>query len=461
MWDAEVDVVVAGAGGCGLVAALSVAEKSPDLEVVVFEKTDHVLGNTAASAGMIPAADTRFQREKGFFETPEMMAEDIMKKNHYTSDPELTLRVCKASGPLVEWINDSVGLPLSIVTEIVFPGQSTTRMHATASRSGLELMKGLQRKVSELENIYLMKRSEVVDLIVDENNAVIGVKVHTPDGIQSIKANKVILATNGFGSNKQMVQKHIPEIAEAIYFGYEANTGDAIRMTEKLDAALVNMQGYQGHGSISEAHGIVVTWTTIMLGGFMVNENGQRFGNETSGYSEYATMVLNQPGKHGYIIFDQEILNRAKDLEDFRSLLQMNAFETGHTIEELAAKLKLPEQVHSTYADFMNNENGVGDQFGRSNFAKKLKAPLYGIKTSPALFHTQGGLNINTNAQVLNKQGEPISNLYAGGGAAVGISGNEAFGYSSGNGLLTALGFGRIAGNHAAATLLGEESHTT
>lgn len=457
MWDAELDVVIAGAGGCGLTAALTASESN--LEVGIFEKTEFVLGNTAASAGMIPAANTRFQKEVGIEDTVDIMTEDILRKNKYQSDKALTSALCNVSGPLVEWMSDSLNIPLSLVNEFTYPGHSFKRMHAPPSRSGLELMKALKREVARRSNLYLMLNSEVIELITDKAGAVIGVEVSTPGGKQKIKTKKVILATNGFGANKELVNQYIPEIASAQYFGYEANTGDAIRMAEKLNAATSNLTAYQGHSAVAESHGLLVTWGTIMLGGFMVNKAGERFGNETEGYSEFAVHLLNQNKQVGYIIFDQEIHDELLSIEDFKTLHEMNAFKSSNTVEELAKKLEIKgESLFSTLKEFHYAVEEGKDKFGRVQFPKKLNPPYYSIKVSPALFHTQGGLLINENAQVISKDERIIPNLYAGGGAAVGVSGKHAYGYMSGNGLLAAMGFGRIAGEHAKQTILVERA---
>jgi fumarate reductase flavoprotein subunit len=460
MWDAELDIIIAGAGGCGLVAALAAVEQASDIEVIIFEKTENVLGNTSLSAGMVPAAGTRFQREAGIIETYEDMAEDILIKNGYESDKDLTFAVCKESGPLVEWLVDSLGIEMSLVGEFKYPGQRNIRMHAPKSRSGLELINSLKQRVSEHDNIHLIKNSEVFGLITDEQNCVIGVEVNTLGTIKKFKAKKVILATNGFGANQQLVRKHIPEIADAIYLGYEGNTGDAIQLGESLEAGFSNLHGYQGHAAVTESHGILVSWGTMMMGGFMVNNKAERFGNECEGYSEFAEYVLKQPQKHGYIIFDQEIHDKLIPIDHFKNLVNLKAFESSNSMEELAEKINIePSSLHKTFIDFIESAAIGKDRFGRDHFPKKLIPPYYGVKVVPALFHTQGGLNINTSAQVLNKHGNIITNLYAGGGAAVGVSGNHAYGYVSGNGLLAALGFGKIAGDHAALTLLSERSN--
>ncbi|MGG1398074.1 flavocytochrome c [Bacillus salipaludis] len=451
-WDIEVDVVVVGGGGCGLTSALAAAESG--LDVAILEKTEFVLGNTAASAGMIPAAGTRFQEEMNISDSPEKMANEILEKNKYTGDPEQTLRICEESASLVEWLVDQHDIKLSLVTEFLLPGHKTYRMHAPPSRSGLELMKMLRGAVRNRDNIYLMLKSPVTKIVFTDNNEVIGVETNTPNGMQRIGAKKVILADGGYGGNKKMVSEFIPEIVDAIYFGYEGNTGDAVSMSAEANAELKNMSAYQGHASVSEAHGLLVTWGAIMLGGFIVNNQGFRFGDESQGYSEYATEVLKQPEKHAYMIFDREIYNQLLGIEDFKNLANFEAFHYSDSIEGLAEKLGLNSKTLKTTLEKYNDSVTVGeDEFGRKVLPKKLINSYYGIKIVPALFHTQGGLKINENAQVLGKNGTPIPNLYAGGGSSVGISGTRANGYVAGNGLLCALGFGKIAGSHAAKSI--------
>ncbi len=448
-WDAEVDIAVVGAGGCGLVAALAAAELGA--EVVVLEKTEHVLGNTASSAGMIQAAGTRFQREAGIDDSAEQMAADIFKKNGHESNPELTLAVCRTSGPLVEWMVDKLDIELSMFTEFNWPGHSHHRMHAPKSRGGLDLINQLRREVAKREDIYLMLQSPVTKLITGDNGEIIGVETRTPNGMQRIGAKKVILASNGFGGNKEMVQQFIPEMADILYFGYEANTGDAIKWGIELGAQLENMSCFQGHASVASSHGILVSWGGVMSGGFLVNQLGERFGDESEGYSEYALEVMKQPGKIAYYIMDEEIHQNLLTLEDYKNLAQLNGLKIADTPTGLAQKLGLPEAGLAAAIEQFNQAVQEGqDSFGRTWFPRRLTPPFYGVKVEPALFHTQGGLKINVNAEVLSTAGVPIPNLYAGGGAAVGVSGRRPKGYMSGNGLLAALGFGFIAGRHAA-----------
>lgn len=448
-WDAEVDIAVVGAGGCGLIAALAASDLGA--EVVILEKTEHVLGNTAGSAGMIQAAGTSFQREAGINDSPEQMAIDIFNKNGYESDKELTLAVCRASGPMVEWMVDKLEIKLSLFLEFQWPGHSHQRMHAPQSRGGLDLVNQLRREVAKREDIYLMLQSPVTKLLTGDNGEIIGVETSTPNGIQRIGAKKVILACNGFGGNKEMVQQYIPEVADILYFGYEANTGDAIKWGAELGAQLENMSCFQGHASVASSQGILVTWGGVMNGGFLVNQLGDRFGDESEGYSEYALEVMKQPGRIAFYIMDEEIHKSLLTIEDYKNLTQLNGLKIADTPQGLAQKFGLPEARFSSSLEQFNQavQNGH-DSFGRTWFPKKLIPPFYGVQVEPALFHTQGGLKINVNAEVLSTDGVPIPNLYAGGGAAVGVSGRKPKGYMSGNGLLAALGFGFIAGRHAA-----------
>lgn len=455
--DIDTDVVVVGGGGCGLVAALTAAERGCD--VIVLEKTARTLGNTAASGGMIPACGTRFQKDKGIFDDVEQMMGDILHKNQGQSDPSRVRALCERSGELVEWLADAIDVPLELVTEFRYPGHSTYRMHATPTRSGQELMGYLRSAVDRNRSITLQLHAEVKQLILGDDGGVAGVRVVSKaDGELTVGARKVILACNGFGGNREMVRTYIPEIADAEYFGYEANTGEAIRWGLELGAAVDSMGAYQGHASVAVPYGILISWGTVMNGGFLVNVEGERFGNETKGYSEYACEVLRQPTQTAFVIIDRPIRDSLMKFEDFRRAVELGALKEASSPEELAAKLGVNEVgFRKTLDDFNKMVRGqLTDPFGRTQFSHPLKPPLYGVKVKPALFHTQGGLKTDCFGRVCREGGGIIPNLYAGGGAAAGISGNTASGYLSGNGLLAALGWGRIAGEHAAKCVASE-----
>ncbi|HEY8418581.1 MAG TPA: FAD-dependent oxidoreductase, partial [Limnochordales bacterium] len=276
-WDAETDVLVVGAGACGFAAALSAAERG--CRVLLLEKWNKPGGNTALSSGFIPAAGTRLQREAGVEDSPELMAEDILRKNGYTGDPELTLHLCRASAGLVHWLMDTVGIELRLVTDFLYGGQSVYRFHAPPSRSGEELIAGFMAAVARQPLITLVTSTPVTGLITNETGAVVGVWAggDPGQGGEAIRARKVILANNGFGGNAEMVRRYCPEIAGALYFGHPGNTGDGIRWGRELGAATRHMDAFQGHGSVAYPHGLLVTWAIMEKGGLLVNSLGRRF----------------------------------------------------------------------------------------------------------------------------------------------------------------------------------------
>jgi fumarate reductase flavoprotein subunit len=210
------------------------------------------------------------------------------------------------------------------------------------------------------------------------------------------------------------------------------------------------MDAFQAHASVATPHGILITYALIMEGGFQVNNEGSRFGNESSGYSEQALEVLAQPGGVAWDIYDRRLHLLGLNFDDYRQAVDAGAISQGQTIEELAQELGLPEAgLSNTLENYNRCANGdQEDSFGRKD-CHRLEPPYFGAKVTGALFHTQGGLKVDEDARVLREDGRIITNLYAGGGVAAGISGHGAGGYFSGNGLLTALGYGMLAGRHA------------
>ena len=456
-WDVETDIAVVGGGACGLIASLAAEEKG--VEVLLLEKEKKVGGNTSLSQGMIPAAGTRFQRARGIDDSPERMAEDIFNKNDYESDPEITLHLCRESKNLVEWLVDSVGIHLDIVTDFIYPGHSRHRIHAPSTRKGTQIVNELRAIISNRKNILLVQQAPATSLIAKEDDGgVIGLEVEIfGQGINRVRARRVILACNGFGNNKEMLRKYIPEMADAFYFGHEGNTGEGIRWGMELGAATEHMRAYQAHGSVAYPHATLLTWVVIVNGGFQVDKQGRRFSNEYTGYSEHAIEVLHQEDKIATEIFDERIYRSVLGFEDFNQCIEIGAVKRGDTIEGLAETFQLPaEELRKTLESYNKAAEGKGeDPMGRQNFQGPLRPPYYGVRVTGALFHTQGGLKINKKAQVLKPDCNPIPNLYAGGGVAVGVSGSGVKGYSSANGLLAATVLGKIAGEEAARFLRG------
>jgi fumarate reductase flavoprotein subunit len=263
----------------------------------------------------------------------------------------------------------------------------------------------------------------------------------------------VVLATNGFGARPDLVARYIPEIESALYHGGEGSTGDALAIGESLGADVAFLDAYQGHGSVASPHGVLVTWATVMHGAVLVNADGERFGDESQGYSEYAVPVLRQPGGVAWVVLDERIDAACRVFKDYQDLLEAKAVRWCEDVEALAVRIGAPvETLEGTLAGAYDAATGEAeDGFGRNAWEEPLRFPLGAIKVTGALFHTQGGLCVDSHARVL-QEGMPISGMYAAGGAAVGISGHGADGYLAGNGLLSALGLGYLAGRHAGSS---------
>lgn len=449
----DFDVLVIGAGACGLCAAIAAHDQG--LSVGIVEKMERPGGNSALSTGSVPAAGSRFQREAGIEDDPETYFRDLMGIAGEADNPGIVRLMTEVSAETVEWLIDDVGARLKLVTAYKHIGHSVPRLHAPVSRRGADLVDDLVGAV-EKRDIPIAVGNAVRDLII-EDDAVKGAVVDAGDGKPfEIRAGKTILAVNGFGANRDLVARFCPEIAGAQYFGARGSGGEAVLWGERLGAALDNMAAYQGYAAVADPHGGLLSWTTIEKGGILVGDDARRFGDESTGYSGYARIVLAQ-GDHAFAIFDQRIFDIAAQEEEFRELSDYGAFKTANTPEELAAACGLDAAVLSQQIEQYNAaaSGKTDDAFGRNEFGlAPLNPPYYACRVVPGMFHTQGGLRIDREARVLRASGEPVPNLYAGGGAAAGISGRSgALGYASGNGLLTAVALGRIAALSAAQAL--------
>lgn len=452
-FEATADVLIIGAGAAGLVAALAAHEAGA--EVVIVERDGVPSGSTALSAGLIPAAGTRFQRAAGLEDSPIRFARDILAKAHHEPDPSMVAHLAAHVGPVLEWLADRHGLSFDVITNFSYPGHSVMRMHGLPQRTGGELVDRLRTAV-EAQGIPVLTGFRATNLYADDEGRISGVAGTRPDGGEErIGCQALVLACNGYGGNRALVARYIPQMSEALWFGHSGNEGDAVLWGEELGADLVHMSGHQGHGSVAQPHGILITWATIMEGGFQVNALAQRFSDESHGYSEQAAQVLLQPEAKAWTIFDARIAAIACQFEDFRQALAQGAIVEANTVAELAGKLGLDGQVLSeTAAEVERLKRGEGhDRFARA-FAgvPSLVAPYCAVRVTGALFHTQGGLRVDFQARVLKRNGDTLPNLFASGGAAVGVSGSQASGYLSGNGLLTAVALGHIAGRAAAAS---------
>lgn len=445
----DIDVLVVGAGACGLCAAI--AAHDAGASVAIVEKRDRPGGNSSLSTGSVPGAGSRFQREVGIVDSADQMVKDLSRIAGETEDPALLRRMAEVSAETVEWLVDAVEARMHLITAYKHIGHTVERLHAPKSRRGQDLVDDLLAAISR-RDIPMAVGNCVEDLLVDDGR-VCGAVIRSTDGVSQIRARHTILAVNGFAADPALVGEYCPEIAGAQYFGALGSHGEAIRWGRKVGAALANMGAYQGYAAVAYPHGSLLSWTTIEKGGLLVGADACRFGNEGLGYSGFARVVLEQ-GEYAFAIFDQRIFDIAAQEEEFMELVRYGGVKSAADLPALARLFDLDaEALAETLSTYNLAATGAQkDVFGRQDFAlAPLAGPYYGCRVVPGLFHTQGGLRVDAEARVLDSNGTPIPGLYAGGGAAAGISGRSgALGYASGNGLLTAIALGRLAGLSAA-----------
>jgi fumarate reductase flavoprotein subunit len=451
-FESEVDVLVVGAGGAGLVAALAAHEAGATVAVV--EKYGRAGGNTALSTGSVPGGGTRYQAEAGIEDSPERMAEDLLRQSGPHDAEWLVHHLAQQSASLVEWLREDVGIELELITDYKHVGHSVPRLHAPRSRKGQDLVNDLVRALADRE-IPLVLGHPVEDLLVDDGGNVSGLLIRGDRVAETrLGAPNVVLAANGFAANRDMVREYLPDMGEAEYFGAHGSTGEALAWVRDLGARLENIGAYQGYAAVAYPHGSITSWTTVEMGAVLVNPDGVRFGDESIGYSGFAADVIANGGA-SWVLFDERIRDYVAGNElEFRELVELGGVVTAEDPADLAHRFELPvDALLATIEEAARDAAaGVPDRFGRSDFGfGALTAPYAMCRTTPGLFHTQGGAAVDADGRPLRADGSAIPHLFATGGVAVGISGRTGGrGYSSGNGLLTAMGLGRLAGAAAA-----------
>ena len=446
-------VLIVGAGACGTVAALAANERGA--EVLILERDARPTGSTSLSGGQIPAAGTKLQRAAGLMDdTPELLANDLINKAHGQCDHEMAWHIARESAKTIDWLVDRYKMPLSCILDFRYPGHSRMHMHASPSRFGAELLVALLCAV-ESENIPLATNALVTELYADPDGRIRGVRVVRPDGAaEDMGCDALILACCGYGGDRELIRKYIPDMVDAHFHGHRGNTGDAVKWGEALGASIKDMGSFQGHGAVATPHAIHLGWPAITEGGFQVNRDGKRFSNENAGYSEQALNVVRQPDHVAWQIWDERCEKIAIQMHSHVEAQNAGAIKLCNTAEEVAALIGCDSAtLAQTIAEVAEITLGrKPDTFGRDFSGKPpLQAPYSVVKIMGALFHTQGGLEVNKAARVLRTDGTPFPNLFAGGGAARGLSGPADWGYLSGSGLLMATNLGRLAGEAAAA----------
>lgn len=450
----RVPVLIVGSGACGLTTAVRL--RMVGIECVLLERDAVASGSTALSSGFVPAAETRLQKSLGIEDSQAAFAEDVVAKSHGQAAPHLVQAYTAAVSKAIDALEQK-GITFEVLDGFLFPGHRVRRMHAVPEHTGLALMAALERTASQA-GADTLTQALVREIWMDANDHVLGVGCARPDGLmERLACDVLVLACNGYGGNVAMVNEMLPAMRQAAFGGHVGNDGSAIAWGKAMGARLADLGGYQGHGSWVTPQGALMTWAVIMEGGIQINAAGRRFHDETQGYSEAAVNVLEQPGHIAWNVFDDALLQLARSFPDFVEAERAGAVRTAKNVSELAALIGC--SIESLQASLSEVVPHQVDGFGRS-FKRALQAPYFAVKVTGALFHTQGGLDIDEHCRVLREDGSPLPNLLAAGGAARGVSGNEVWGYLSGNGLLSAIGGGWIAAETAANQLAFQPNAT-
>ncbi|MFZ9709007.1 MAG: FAD-dependent oxidoreductase [Steroidobacteraceae bacterium] len=454
----SVPVVVVGAGACGLTAALAARDQGVD--VLVLERDERPWGSTSMSLGAVCGVGSQQQRQHGVTDSVEQFVADVMAKTEGRAAELLARRIGERSGPVLDWLAEQHAVPLLLDFKWTGLGHSVPRLHIPPGRNGEELL-ALLLNACARAGVEVMTNARVTHLYADSTGRVRGLRILRPDGSQEeLGCDTLVLATCGFGGNAEMIAEYIPEMASAKYFGHEGNRGDGIQWGIQLGAAVGDMSAYQGLGTLADPQQIVVPHPLMIEGGFLVNVTGRRFTHELENISGMCVPVLQQPEGRAWVIFDERLHQscRAHSVEQ-RQLEEVGAIKRGADWAELEQACRLPAGSLAAEATAIGaaRAEGVKDRFGRS-FADlpALQPPYLAVRVTGALFHTQGGLEIDAQARVLRRDGSVLPNLYAGGGAARSISGPAVTGYLPAVGLSTAITLGAIAGEAAARSARGD-----
>lgn len=445
----EVPVAVVGAGACGLTAAIFLREAG--IDCVLLERDAQPQGSTALSSGFIPAAGTGVQRAAGVTDDDAArFAADIQAKAKGRAAAHLVRAYTEAIAPALDALHARHGIAFELLEGFLYPGHAVRRMHTLRERKGAALVAALEAAATRA-GAMIVTEATVRELWCERAHAagnraaaagrrIIGVAFERRDGtVEHLACGALLLACNGFGGNAAMVRELLPEMRDAVFAGHAGNDGSAIAWGRQLGAALADLGGYQGHGSWAVPQGALITWALMMQGGIQVNARGERFHDETAGYSEASVQVLAQPGGIAWNVFDGHGLALGRTFADFVAAEAAGAVRDAPDVSALARLIGCDAGV---LAGTLASCPRLG------------AAPYHAIKVTGALFHTQGGLDVDAHCRVLAASGRhPFPNLLAGGGAARGVSGDAVWGYLSGNGLLSAVAGGSIAARTIAASL--------
>ena len=484
----DADVVVVGAGGAGMTAAITAAGEGKT--VVILESQSMVGGNSVRATGGMNAGKTVYQDENefgesagvektlktaaekyadnetitalaktvseqwaayqanptGYFDSVELMELDTMIGGKGINDPALVETLCENSADAIDWL-DEHGITLHNVSS--FGGASVKRIHRPVNAEGKTVSVGsymipLLQENCEKAGVKMMLDTTATEILTDANGAAVGVKATGASGeTVTVNAKAVVLATGGFGANLDMVVKYKPELKGFMTTNAPGIQGQGIEMAQAIGAATVDMDQIQIHPTVEANTAALITEGLRGDGAILINEEGQRFIDEVGTRDVVSAAEIAQTGSYSWLVVDQAMVDASSVIQGY---IKKGYTVTGTTYEELGKAMGVDA---AAFAETMEKWNGYVEakndpDFGRTSFANPLNtAPYYAVKVTAGVHHTMGGLKINANTEVLNEKGEVIPGLFAAGEVTGGVHGANRLG---GNAVADFTVFGRIAG---------------
>ncbi|MFB9768495.1 flavocytochrome c [Lactiplantibacillus modestisalitolerans] len=438
------DVVIVGAGGAGMSAALAAKDKG--LKPVILEKMPVAGGNTLKASSGMNASETKVQTKAGIKDSNDKFYEETLKGGHGTNDKQMLRFFVDHSASAVDWL-DSMGIKLTNLT--ITGGMSAKRTHRPADGSavGGYLVNGLLKNVKK-NNIPIYVNADVTK--INENDGKVdGVKVKfNQDKTKTISSKAVIVTTGGYGASKAMIKQYRPDLAKYVTTNQAGSTGDGIKLVTALGGYTVDMDKIQIHPTVYQKPPYLVGEAVRGEGGILVNRNGQRFTNEMGTRDVVSEAINKQDGQYAYVVFDGGVKERVKAISQYQKKGMVIA---GDSLADLAKKMDVSSSQLATTVKTWNTDvqNKKDSQFDRTTgMDNQLKTPkYYAIKIAPGIHYTMGGVKINPQTQVLKKSGQAIPGLYAAGEVTGGLHGDNRIG---GNSVAEIVIFGRQAGTQVA-----------
>ena len=484
----EADVVVVGAGGAGMTAAITAAGEGKS--VVILESQSMGGGNSVRATGGMNAGKTVYQDENefgesagvektlktaaekyadnetitalaktvseqwaayqanptGYFDSVELMELDTMIGGKGINDPELVETLCANSADAIDWL-DEHGITLHNVSS--FGGASVKRIHRPVNAEGKTVSVGsymipLLQENCEKAGVKMMLDTTATEILTDVNGAAVGVKATGASGeTVTVNAKAVVLASGGFGANLDMVVKYKPELKGFMTTNAPGIQGQGIEMAQAIGAATVDMDQIQIHPTVEANTAALITEGLRGDGAVLINAEGKRFIDEVGTRDVVSAAEIAQTGSYSWLVVDQAMADASSVIQGY---IKKGYTVTGATYEELGKAMGVDA---AAFAETMDKWNGYVEakndpDFGRTSFANPLNtAPYYAVKVTAGVHHTMGGLKINANTEVLNEKGEVIPGLFAAGEVTGGVHGANRLG---GNAVADFTVFGRIAG---------------